>query len=113
MERLRFIVSLITDDNDYQRQQATAAQEAATRLGVDVETVFARNDPIHQSQQLLDIIQTRDAGSMASWWNLPVEPHSPKLLRQRWQRASREWRSNARPSTCHNFAPRTLSRHLL
>ncbi|MGA8437902.1 MAG: substrate-binding domain-containing protein [Candidatus Sulfotelmatobacter sp.] len=62
MERLRFIVSLITDDNDYQRQQATAAQEAATRLGVDVETVFARNDPIHQSQQLLDIIQTRDAG---------------------------------------------------
>ncbi len=32
MEKLRFVVSLITDDNDYQREQASAAQEAATRL---------------------------------------------------------------------------------
>jgi ABC-type sugar transport system substrate-binding protein len=62
MKKLRFIVSLITDDNDYQKQRATAAQEAAIRLGVDLEAVFASNDPIHQGQQLLDIIQTRDAG---------------------------------------------------
>jgi ribose transport system substrate-binding protein len=62
LKKLRFVVSLITDDNDYQRQQASAAQEAAIRLGVDLQTLFAGNDPIHQSQQLLDIIQGRDAG---------------------------------------------------
>jgi ribose transport system substrate-binding protein len=62
MKRLRFVVSLITDDNDYQRQQASAAEEAAARLGVDLRTLFAKNDAIYQSQQLLDVIQTRDAG---------------------------------------------------
>lgn len=61
MKKLRFVVSLITDDNDYQRQQASAAREAAIRLGVDLQTLFAGNDPVHQSQQLLDTIQARDA----------------------------------------------------
>jgi len=62
VKRLRFVVSLITDDNDYQREQASAAEEAAGRLGVDLQTLFAKNDAIYQSQQLLDVIQTRDAG---------------------------------------------------
>jgi ribose transport system substrate-binding protein len=62
MKRLRFVVLLITDDNDYQRQQASAAQEAATRLGVDLQTLFAKNDAIYQSQQLLDVIHGRAAG---------------------------------------------------
>jgi ribose transport system substrate-binding protein len=62
MKKLRFVVSLITDDNDYQRQQAAAAQEAATRLGVDLQTLFARNDSINQSKQILDVIQARDSG---------------------------------------------------
>jgi ribose transport system substrate-binding protein len=62
MKKLRFVVSLITDDNDYQRQQASAAQETAARLGVDLRTLFARNDAIFQSQQLLDVIQDRNAG---------------------------------------------------
>jgi ribose transport system substrate-binding protein len=62
MKKLRFVVSLITNDNDYQRQQASAAQEAATRLGVAIETLFAESDPIHQSQQLLDVVQARDSG---------------------------------------------------
>ncbi|MGA8270475.1 MAG: substrate-binding domain-containing protein [Candidatus Sulfotelmatobacter sp.] len=61
MKKLRFIVSLITDDNDYQRQQASAAQDAAIRMGVDLQTLFAKNDAIFQSQQLLDIIQSRDS----------------------------------------------------
>ena len=34
MKELRFMVSLITQENDYQREQAAAAQEAAVRLGV-------------------------------------------------------------------------------
>jgi ribose transport system substrate-binding protein len=62
MKKLRFVVSLITDDNDYQRQQASAAQESAARLSVDLQTLFARNDAIYQSQQLLDVIQNRNAG---------------------------------------------------
>jgi ribose transport system substrate-binding protein len=81
LKKLRFVVSLITDDNDYQRQQASAAQEAATRLGVELQTLFARNDPIHESQQLLDIIQARDAGVDG----ILVEPASrtafPKVAR--------------------------------
>lgn len=62
MKKLRFVVSLITDDNDYQRQQASAAQESAARLGIELQTLFARNDAIVQSQQLLDVIQDRNSG---------------------------------------------------
>lgn len=62
MKKLRFVVSLITDDNDYQQQQATAAQDAASRLGVELQTLYAGSDAIHQSQQLLDVVQTRDGG---------------------------------------------------
>ncbi len=57
MKRLRFLVSLVTEDNDYQREQASAAQEVAHRLGVDVNIVYAESDPITQSQQLLNVIQ--------------------------------------------------------
>jgi ABC-type sugar transport system substrate-binding protein len=60
MKQLRFVVSLITDENDYQRQQATAAKEASTRLGLDVRILFAKNDSIYQSQQLLEVIHGRD-----------------------------------------------------
>ena len=56
-KKLKFLVSLSTEDNDYQMEQALAAEEAATRLGVDVEVIFANNDAITQSQQLLKVIQ--------------------------------------------------------
>jgi ribose transport system substrate-binding protein len=36
MKKLKFLVSLTTNDNDYQIEQAAAAEEAARRLGVDV-----------------------------------------------------------------------------
>jgi ribose transport system substrate-binding protein len=62
MKKLNFVVSLTTNDNDYQMEQATSAEEAARRLGVDVQLVYADNDAITQSQQLLQIIQSR-AGS--------------------------------------------------
>ncbi len=61
MKKLRFLLSLITDDNDYQRQQAAAAQEASASLGVELDTIFANSDAIQQSQQLLDVIQSRNA----------------------------------------------------
>jgi len=57
VKRLRFLVSLVTEDNDYQREQAAAAQETAHRLGADVSILYAEGDPITQSQQLLSVIQ--------------------------------------------------------
>ncbi|HEY6181675.1 MAG TPA: sugar ABC transporter substrate-binding protein [Terriglobales bacterium] len=59
MKRLRFVVSLTTTENDYQMEQSKAAEEAGRKLGVDVQLIYADNDTITQSQQLLNIIQSR------------------------------------------------------
>ena len=58
MAKLRFVVSLTTNDNDYQMEQAAAAQAAANRLNLELEILYAENDAILQSQQLLKIIQS-------------------------------------------------------
>ena len=58
MKKLQFLVSLTTDENDFQLEQAAAAQRAAERFGVNIEVLYASNDPIQQSQQLLGIIQS-------------------------------------------------------
>ncbi len=58
MNKLNFLVSLTTNDNDYQLEQAKAAEEAAQRLGVAVQIIYAGNDAITQSQQLLSVIQS-------------------------------------------------------
>jgi ribose transport system substrate-binding protein len=60
MKKLRFVIFLITEDNDYQRHQATAAKAAGVRLETDLEIFFAGNDAILQSQQLLDVIARKD-----------------------------------------------------
>jgi ribose transport system substrate-binding protein len=57
MKRLNFLVSLTNNDNDYQQEQAAAAEKAARRLGVDVKIVHANNDALAQSQQLLHYVQ--------------------------------------------------------
>jgi len=59
VKNLKFVVSLTTNDNDYQIEQAAAASEAASRLGVGIELLYAENDAILQSQQLLKIIQSK------------------------------------------------------
>ena len=58
MANLRFVVSLTTKENDYQVEQATSAQAAARKLGVDLQILYADNDPITQSTQLLKAIQS-------------------------------------------------------
>jgi ribose transport system substrate-binding protein len=58
MANLRFIVSLITKDNDYQLEQAAAAQAAAQKVSVDAQILYADNDAITQSTQLLKAIQS-------------------------------------------------------
>jgi ABC-type sugar transport system substrate-binding protein len=57
MKRLSFVVSLTNNDNDYQQEQAAAAEKAARQLGVDVKIVHADNDALAQSQQLLHYVQ--------------------------------------------------------
>jgi ribose transport system substrate-binding protein len=57
MKRLSFLVSLTNNDNDYQVEQALAAEKTARRLGVEVKIVHANNDALAQSQQLLHYVQ--------------------------------------------------------
>src|SRR6267378_5668594 len=59
MKKLNFLVSLTTNDNDYQMEQAADTEAAARRLGVDTQIIYADNDAITQSQQLLKVIQSR------------------------------------------------------
>ena len=61
MKRLRFVVSLITQDNDYQVEQAAAAEEAARHLGIDARVIYADSDSIQQSQQILHLVQSDPA----------------------------------------------------
>ncbi|MFY9950364.1 MAG: substrate-binding domain-containing protein, partial [Candidatus Sulfotelmatobacter sp.] len=59
MKKLRFLVSLHTRENDFQMAQAQTAEATANKLGSDVEIVFADNDAVNQSTQLLKAIQNR------------------------------------------------------
>jgi ABC-type sugar transport system substrate-binding protein len=58
MKKLRFVVSLTTDDNDYQIEQKESAEQAARKTGVDVQIIHAQNDAINQSTQVLKAIQS-------------------------------------------------------
>ena len=58
MKKLNLLVSLPTNDNDYQIEQANSAKDAARRLNADVQIIHADNDAITQSQQLLKVIQS-------------------------------------------------------
>ncbi|MGB9202641.1 MAG: substrate-binding domain-containing protein [Terriglobales bacterium] len=60
-KKLRFLLSLTNDDNDYQIEQASAARHAAAKLGVELQIVHAGNDGIVQSQQLLSSIHSANA----------------------------------------------------
>jgi ribose transport system substrate-binding protein len=62
MKNLSFVVSLTNNENDYQLEQAAAAEKAARRLGIEIKIIHAGNDAVGQSQQLLEFIQ----GSTAS-----------------------------------------------
>lgn len=57
MAKTRILVSLTTNDNDYQIEQAQSAEQAAAKLGVNAEIIYANNDAINQSTQILRAIQ--------------------------------------------------------
>jgi ABC-type sugar transport system substrate-binding protein len=58
MKPLNVLVSLITEENDFQMEQAAAAEATALRLGVQLQIVYAANDAVNQSQQLFTAIQS-------------------------------------------------------
>lgn len=58
MAKPKFLVSLTTSENDYQIEQAQSAEASARKLGVQVQIVFADNDAINQSTQVLKAIQS-------------------------------------------------------
>ena len=53
----RVLLSLITEENDFQLEQAASAKRAAEGLPVDLQVLFAGNDTITQSTQILRAIQ--------------------------------------------------------
>jgi ribose transport system substrate-binding protein len=57
MAKIRILISLTTSDNDYQVEQAQSAEQAASKLGVTAEIIYANNDAINQSTQILRAIQ--------------------------------------------------------
>lgn len=59
MKKLKFLVSLHTQENDFQTAQARSAEEAARKLGIETEITFADNDAVNQSTQILTAIQNR------------------------------------------------------
>jgi ABC-type sugar transport system substrate-binding protein len=57
MEKLNVVVALTTRENDYQAEQAAAVTEIAVRLGIKIQLIYADNDAVNQTQQLVKIIQ--------------------------------------------------------
>ena len=57
MEKLNVLVSLVTADNDFQLEQAASAQAVALKLGASIQILYANNDAVRQTQQILQFIQ--------------------------------------------------------
>lgn len=62
MNKLRVVLSLITRDNDYQLEQAKAAEAVAQQQNVELEIFYADGNSVTQSAQLLDAIHKYKAG---------------------------------------------------
>src|SRR5258707_2464244 len=101
MKKLRFLISLTTDDNDYQIEQAQSAEQAARNLGVEAQILYANNDAITQSTQILKAVQATEnlrpdaiifepVGGTA----LPQVARSPVSAGPRLGRPERHGRSN-------------------
>jgi hypothetical protein len=56
MKRLSIVVSL-PGENNYLREQEAVARTTAQRLGLDLQVINAKSDPITQSQQVLELVQ--------------------------------------------------------
>jgi len=73
---LNAFVSLITKDNDFQLEQAASVQAVGSRLGANVQIVYAGNDAVDQNQQIFRAIQ--DSGQRPD--AILVEPVGTGML---------------------------------
>ena len=80
MNKLNVVVSLITNDNDYQLEQAASAQAAALQLGANVQIIYSGNDAVQQTQQILTFIQDPSKRPDA----ILAEPVGTGMRRLRW-----------------------------
>jgi ribose transport system substrate-binding protein len=71
MSKLSILLSLVTTDNDYQREQASVAQTAANQAGIELRVIYAGGDAITQTKQLLAAVQAPAAERPAA---IVVEP---------------------------------------
>lgn len=71
MKKLRIVVSL-PNDNAYQHEQAVVAKSTGEHLGLDLQVIQANDDSITQSQQLLEIIQSRPENRPSAFLVEPV-----------------------------------------
>jgi ABC-type sugar transport system substrate-binding protein len=78
MKKLRIVVSL-PNDNAYQHEQAAMAKATGQLLGLELQVLQANDDSITQSQQLLEIIQSRPQDRPDA---LVVEPVTATGLRR-------------------------------
>jgi ABC-type sugar transport system substrate-binding protein len=67
----KVVVSLLSEDQDFQVMQAADARAVGARLGLDVEVVFAESHPVLQIQQLYKGIHAPEAERPAA---ILVEP---------------------------------------
>ncbi len=58
MTKPRLLLSVTNDSNDFQIEQVKGARQAAARMGADLDIVYAQDDGVNQSQQLLERIQS-------------------------------------------------------
>ena len=58
----KVLLSLMTEENDYQRAQLASAEAVARSHGIVLEVLYAQNDAVTQVQQILTAIQRRDHG---------------------------------------------------
>src|SRR6202158_6381428 len=59
MHNQNVVIALTTRDNDYQAEQSASAAEVASRLGVKINVIYADNNAVNQTQQLVKIIQDK------------------------------------------------------
>jgi ABC-type sugar transport system substrate-binding protein len=52
----KVLVSLLSEEQDFQLMQAADARESGARLGIDVEVTYAQGQAVTQSQQLLKAV---------------------------------------------------------
>lgn len=61
LKKPRILLSLMTEENDYQLEQAASARRIADSAAIDLQILFAKNDTITQSTQILRAIQSEPA----------------------------------------------------